>query len=261
MYRPHLVYDQKQDGEINVQVRVKDFQVIALLGQDSLAGLGDYDYNYDYSDFTVKPPVSITSTKPPADISTSSKPTEVTPTTTKADEKPSSTLEPEKGDAVISSTGKPLGLLGENKTEEEKLPSGISTTLKEEVISTTEKASSTTKKSEESMKPAADAIPGQIQVQILESPDGYPNFAVRKDASIENHDHEISEKGIDRKCETGYIKDKKGRCRRIRRPQSGIPFDFARLANLASRFRSVDKDGIKHSNNSKARPPIVHHVN
>ncbi|XP_065155763.1 mucin-2-like [Atheta coriaria] len=60
-------FDQKQTGEYNIQLHLKDFQIIAVVGDDSFGGLGDYDYNYDYSDFTVKPSTSSsTTTKKPS---------------------------------------------------------------------------------------------------------------------------------------------------------------------------------------------------
>jgi hypothetical protein len=33
---PKLVYDQKQTGEYNIQVHLKDLQIVALLGDDAL---------------------------------------------------------------------------------------------------------------------------------------------------------------------------------------------------------------------------------
>ncbi|VEN60996.1 unnamed protein product, partial [Callosobruchus maculatus] len=58
------VFDQKQTGDYNIQLHLKDFQIIALLADDS-AGFGDYDYAYDYSDFTVKPSTQKPSTNAP----------------------------------------------------------------------------------------------------------------------------------------------------------------------------------------------------
>lgn len=37
---PQLVYDQKQKGDYNVQVHLKDFQIIALVGDDPLGDAG-----------------------------------------------------------------------------------------------------------------------------------------------------------------------------------------------------------------------------
>uniref|UniRef100_A0ABD2WI52 Uncharacterized protein n=1 Tax=Trichogramma kaykai TaxID=54128 RepID=A0ABD2WI52_9HYME len=101
-------YDQRQDGQVNVQIDVKDVQIVALMDSKmlddyqvspsifilswfplarsdlyrSIFDLQNYDYIYDYNDFTIKPG----STKPP-------KPT--TPTTAKPPVKPSSVGNPQ----------------------------------------------------------------------------------------------------------------------------------------------------------------------
>ncbi|XP_011644420.1 uncharacterized protein LOC105431723 [Pogonomyrmex barbatus] len=49
------VYDQRQSGDLNVQIELKDLQVLAMLNSDFLNDYTDYDYFYDYSDFTIKP--------------------------------------------------------------------------------------------------------------------------------------------------------------------------------------------------------------
>ncbi|RVE41448.1 hypothetical protein evm_013905 [Chilo suppressalis] len=48
------IYDQSQTGELNVQVDLKDVQIIALMknGKEEYV---DYDYAYDYSEMTIKP--------------------------------------------------------------------------------------------------------------------------------------------------------------------------------------------------------------
>lgn len=44
-----------------------------------------------------------------------------------------------------------------------------------------------------------------------------------------------------RKCAQGYARDKRGRCRKVRRPQ--FPFGFARLAsNIAAKLRPTETD-------------------
>ncbi|XP_011878269.1 PREDICTED: uncharacterized protein LOC105567765 [Vollenhovia emeryi] len=49
------VYDQRQTGDLNVQIELKNLQVVALLNSELLDDYTDYDYFYDYADFTVKP--------------------------------------------------------------------------------------------------------------------------------------------------------------------------------------------------------------
>ncbi|XP_011689964.1 PREDICTED: uncharacterized protein LOC105451291 [Wasmannia auropunctata] len=58
------VYDQRQTGDTNVQIELKDVQVIALLNSELLDDYTDYDYFYDYADFTVKPGNKPTTTSP-----------------------------------------------------------------------------------------------------------------------------------------------------------------------------------------------------
>ncbi|XP_045474439.1 uncharacterized protein LOC123680541 isoform X2 [Harmonia axyridis] len=232
---PQLVYDQKQHGDYNIQVHLKDFQIIALLGEESLGGIGDYDYNYDYADFTVKP----SSSKPTQDISTSTykPPLEAEFTSTKL----STTLKPSDAETnnSVSSTEKPLSSLEEVKPEEQKpeeqKPSSDSPT--KDQPSSTGKPEGTTKESLGS--PAAYDIPGQIQVQVIQSLRDLHNLNEKKEQS---GDKDFAVKASDRKCTTGFTKDKRGRCRRVRKPQSPLPFNFGRLVNLAKRFRSNDED-------------------
>ncbi|CAH0720912.1 unnamed protein product, partial [Brenthis ino] len=48
------VLDQRQVGDFNVQVDVKDVQIFAMMKGDKEEYV-DYDYAYDYSEFTIKP--------------------------------------------------------------------------------------------------------------------------------------------------------------------------------------------------------------
>ncbi|KAJ0180581.1 hypothetical protein K1T71_003985 [Dendrolimus kikuchii] len=54
-YVQAATYDQRQTGDVNVQVELNDLQIIALLkgGKQEYV---DYDYVYDYSEMTIKPP-------------------------------------------------------------------------------------------------------------------------------------------------------------------------------------------------------------
>ncbi|XP_029174261.1 uncharacterized protein LOC114942935 [Nylanderia fulva] len=49
------IYNQRQTGDLNVEIAVKDLRVVALLDSELLDDYTDYDYFYDYNDFTVKP--------------------------------------------------------------------------------------------------------------------------------------------------------------------------------------------------------------
>ncbi|XP_063972782.1 uncharacterized protein LOC135160303 [Diachasmimorpha longicaudata] len=48
-------YDQRQTGDLNVQIHLKDLRVVALVDTEMLEDYTDYNYSYDYSDFTIKP--------------------------------------------------------------------------------------------------------------------------------------------------------------------------------------------------------------
>lgn len=48
-------YDQRQTGDLNVQIALKDLRVVALVDSELLDDYTDYDYFYDYADFTIKP--------------------------------------------------------------------------------------------------------------------------------------------------------------------------------------------------------------
>lgn len=38
--RQQVSYDQKQTGDYNIQLHLKDFQIVALLGEDTIGSLG-----------------------------------------------------------------------------------------------------------------------------------------------------------------------------------------------------------------------------
>ncbi|XP_011506287.1 PREDICTED: acriflavine sensitivity control protein acr-2-like [Ceratosolen solmsi marchali] len=48
-------YDQRQEGRVNVQIDIKDVQILALVDSDTIDDYVNYDYPYDYADFTIKP--------------------------------------------------------------------------------------------------------------------------------------------------------------------------------------------------------------
>ncbi|XP_063620823.1 uncharacterized protein LOC134793167 [Cydia splendana] len=56
-------FDQRQTGNLNVQVDLKDIQIIALMkgGKEEYV---DYDYAYDYSEMTIKPQNGSTTPRP-----------------------------------------------------------------------------------------------------------------------------------------------------------------------------------------------------
>ncbi|CAH0701760.1 unnamed protein product [Spodoptera exigua] len=56
-------FDQRQTGDLNVQIGLKNINIIALLkgGKEEYV---DYDYAYDYSEMTIKPQNGTTTPKP-----------------------------------------------------------------------------------------------------------------------------------------------------------------------------------------------------
>ncbi|XP_063531833.1 uncharacterized protein LOC134742547 [Cydia strobilella] len=56
-------FDQRQTGNLNVQVDLKDIQIIALMkgGKEEYV---DYDYAYDYSEMTIRPENGSTTPRP-----------------------------------------------------------------------------------------------------------------------------------------------------------------------------------------------------
>lgn len=46
--KPKAVYDQKQNGEHNIQVHLNDIQIVALLGEDGLGVRNNFTINFKY---------------------------------------------------------------------------------------------------------------------------------------------------------------------------------------------------------------------
>ncbi|KAJ8681221.1 hypothetical protein QAD02_017008 [Eretmocerus hayati] len=63
-------FDQRQDGNVNVQIDLKDVRVVALIDSDAFDDYSNIDYAYDYADFTIKPKP----TAKPKPISTTASP-------------------------------------------------------------------------------------------------------------------------------------------------------------------------------------------
>ncbi|XP_050504280.1 uncharacterized protein LOC114333331 [Diabrotica virgifera virgifera] len=276
----HTVYDQQQKGDYNIQLHLKDFQIIAVLGDD--VSLGDYDYTYDYSDFTVKPSsskpteapstaspsVTISSSSiPPSTASQPNSPISIVSHTeessSKPDEKPNvelnlggSSEQPlssnESSEKPISteepvSTIKPI--VAENSTFS-AIPVSTELTLvnSSPVVENAISNSSTTQKTAK-----LDDSPGKIKVQIIETP---IRMSVVPGEDVEQNETLPQGEILQlRRCATGFTRDKRGRCRRVRRPanlQQSIPFGFSRFAsNLATRLRQTSEDSSISSSESK----------
>ncbi|XP_023289873.1 cell wall protein DAN4 [Orussus abietinus] len=126
-------YDQRQHGDVNVQVHLKDVQIVALVDSELLGDYTDYDYFYDYADFTVKPGKP-SSTKPTP--STSS----IEPWSTWPTYPPSSTTTEKTDESIISNN---VTEESNVETTKESLPSIPADAAKENVTETPEKLNST----------------------------------------------------------------------------------------------------------------------
>ncbi|KAJ8964517.1 hypothetical protein NQ314_004812, partial [Rhamnusium bicolor] len=209
---PQTVYDQKQTGDYNIQLHLKDFQIIALLSDDSIGAIGDYDYNYDYSEFTVKPATQKPSVPPPSQP----------PSNSQIPENPSSTLKPANHPypVLVPSTTQPP----EEKPLiiEEKPINNPDKPNKEQVLNEVDKtenltiASSITEKVEV-VSAASEKIeepnsPGQIKVQIIETP--IVSAGAVPGEQIHDQNNEAVPQGEIlqlRRCSTGFTRDKKGK--------------------------------------------------
>lgn len=75
-------YDQKQSGKYNIHLNIKDVAIIALESETIGGGIGDFNedyYDYDISDFTIKPIFGVIGDLPPVNSTPSifhSEPTE-----------------------------------------------------------------------------------------------------------------------------------------------------------------------------------------
>lgn len=241
-----VTYDQKQTGDYNIQLHLKDFQIIALLGEDALGALGvrkpqtyillllcgqlqttttslqiassvackppgascpmlfiksvtlldkfkhlllqDYEYNYDYSDLTVKPN---NSTSAPLQTSPSSSVTPLIETTTP---KPFTTTTPKPFDASSLSPNTTQQLT--NVTSSKQRSEDAASTSTEKPVSSEKKTQKVT----------------SVTILPSESTSHAPETSSRD--SFLN----LGEILHYRRCPSGYSRDKRGRCRRTRKP-------------------------------------------
>lgn len=122
-------YDQRQTGDVNVQIDVKNVEVIALVKSDLLDDYMNYDYVYDYADFTLKPVTKPTTKSPPVSSNNSESTTIVSSTKPMLAENLSNSSE-------SSTTSIPLSTLAieDKKSTTSVLTTGLETTTKESNI-------------------------------------------------------------------------------------------------------------------------------
>lgn len=199
--------------------------------------LQDYEYNYDYSDFTVKPHNQTTPAKPQQPSSTfaptsnqsfsSPKPATTTPVVVSDAPQPTSTTlstsrKPSANPLLTSRT-----TLSPTSTEE-----ATSTLSGHEKKTKIETAPTSTENNLLSSEAPIDAIKlgefvettsGKLKVHPVTSVTIVPSFQV-SESTVEADEEEqndvptLSEILHYRRCANGYSRDKRGRCRKIRRP-------------------------------------------
>ncbi|XP_015602228.1 uncharacterized protein LOC107271121 [Cephus cinctus] len=215
-----VTYDQRQTGETNVQIELKDVQILALIDSDLFDDYTDYDYAYDYADFTIRPinkptnaPSSTSSVKPwytwptnPPSLASNN--ASVTASSTEEQPILNATVAPPTSNANITENGAASDGTG----------------------STTEKSTSL-QNSTEKMNP--------VQMRINNKTGGLFSDediidGAKKSTLPLTSAHETDSEGQNRRrCQPGYSRDKKGRCRRIiRRRLSFLPMAM----RLASRI-------------------------
>jgi hypothetical protein len=205
-----VLYNQKQTGDYNVRLHLKDFAVVAVVNEDPFAGLGDYDYSYDYSDFTVKPPQTAAS---------------LTSTTTTTTSAPSVVVTSASSLPTISSSSAPVNV---NKTEAiiisrpDQIPVNIVTD------------NSVLQASASSVANVTAQPPTRNSVSIVPAEDvggKRPEVEVPVLGEIVHY----------RRCSTGYARDKSGRCRKVRRPV--VPLDLSRYVTNLSKLAAAKRSG------------------
>nr|CAI5842601.1 unnamed protein product [Callosobruchus analis] len=249
------VFDQKQTGDYNIQLHLKDFQIIALLADDS-AGFGDYDYAYDYSDFTVKPSTQKPSTnaplippKPPSStqppILVSSPPPSLISSTQNAPKPvsspPSSSPKPVISLEPSSESSFQIQINQSQPSIPSEAPSKNPSQTSEDQHQSVTEQSDSPKKEESTLnevqnRPAtqrtSDEVnfgPGKIKVQIIETPVAdQAASAIPGEEEQQSGDSDGTSESTPqgemvhiKKCAQGYARDKKGRCRRLRKPTRG----------------------------------------
>ncbi|KYN29257.1 PREDICTED: uncharacterized protein LOC108766221 [Trachymyrmex cornetzi] len=181
------VYDQRQTGDVNVQIDLKDLQVIALVNSELLDDYTDYDYLYDYADFTIKPPGNrpiASSTTEKNDVTQVSEPLPSQNSTVSESVNNSS---PTTSDITLSE-GAP-NANPSNGTENDKTPS------KDEEIPNADSLIGTT-----SSTPNADNDDDKSQ---QEAGAGTPSTTVKSAHAVRSQ----------KRCKFGYVPNGNGRCR------------------------------------------------
>ncbi|KAK0082794.1 hypothetical protein PV325_009833 [Microctonus aethiopoides] len=193
-------YDKSQTGEVNVEIDVEDVKVIALVDREFLDDYTDYNYAYDYADFTIKPimkPVNSTSS------TTTVKPwttwPTVSPITSSTSSSSSSVADVEIASSMSNSSSIPI-------------------TSPSSLIAQSENASTTIVKDESNITVTTSKIDTIIKNE-------------NKNETLSGNDSDVITKGLVKRCRRGTLPDGNGRCRKInRRRTSFLPRLAMKLA-------------------------------
>ncbi|XP_076637684.1 uncharacterized protein LOC143349914 [Colletes latitarsis] len=189
-------YDQRQTGDLNVQVHLKDVQVLALLDTELLDDYTEYDYFYDYADFTVKPTV-----KPTTSSTTSESTTQVSPSVTEEAD-PSGTSDSVQNSTVVAENNE--FLIANSTVDDVKVPPPVDA---EEPNIT---AVSLTEKPEDSINENV-TVKARVNDKTRNTfEDDEPAEQNAGGSSTDNPTKRLTK----RRCRSGYSPDGKGRCRR-----------------------------------------------
>lgn len=211
-------YDQRQTGDLNVEVNLKNVQILALLDSDLLDDYTDYDYFYDYADFTIKPILTSTTASPssdkPSDVASSS----VSETTEKTD----ATEAADTTSQNLTLNSKPTS---ENTAEETGLSAATPVEQIEEVVT------NATADAEDSSD-----VKTRSNGSVVDATDNNANTSTTQRTNLDELLGKPMPQLGRRRCKSGYSPSGNGRCRRRRLP----------VVPLALRFvENIQKPGDK----------------
>ncbi|XP_003395852.2 uncharacterized protein LOC100645487 isoform X1 [Bombus terrestris] len=214
---PTTTYDQRQTGDLNVQVHLKDVQVVALLDPEMLDDYTEYDYFYDYADFTLKPIV---------------KPTTSTTTTTETVPSEQINVSETPDSSSQNSTFSSISETNTNSTAENAeilLPVDAEKTNETLASSSTGSLENSTSDGDILRMMLSDKIKNLFEDK-KEDPTRHDNWG----SSTENPSKRLSRK----RCKLGYSPDGRGRCRRLsQRKLSLIPLTMRLPSKLFDDLR------------------------
>ncbi|XP_043271951.1 cell wall protein RBR3-like [Venturia canescens] len=238
-----IAYDQRQTGEVNVQIHLKDVKVVALLDSGLLEDYVDYDYAYDYADFTLKPSVKPTTSSPSVSSSTvkpwdtwPTKPASSTTTEISSDDKENSQLnstkKPEETTISVSSEKTTVSAPEEERTTVSPSEEKTTISLSEEKTSTLSSEEKSTISSPNEQESIEDVQTGNSKLNKSDETTVNLRINIKNDNELmiaeQDADEKISATTNEpqkKSCPVQYIPDRKGRCRSIknRRRVSLVP--------------------------------------